>query len=377
MDVYDCSKTNSSTRYNKAMKPEQLDQLRARNQRLIDAIIAKAQRECPDSIALIGIYGSFYSGDIHPQSDLDLCILINDNQGYKVSHCFILGDVAHDIYCTTWQQLEQQAEYSDPYVTKLMDLKIVYQQDEAALQRYLALRNKLSEKLNSPLNQSDLAAIQAHLATAAQHYADLSLSDELGEARYAAAEMLYSLELVIYLLNKRYVSRSLRRIPQELRSMQRLPEGFIEQHHKLVATNSLDTIKQHASSLLKSVKTFYRQIERSLVNKPAITADNLRGSYEEIFSNWKNKMRLATATNDRYLALMTAASCQNFYHHMHNSYAIPAIDLMADFDSEDLAACEQAFDRAMAEYRKLYDATGLTVTHYNTIEEFERNYLAS
>lgn len=36
-----------------------------RNQKLIDAIIAKADRECPGALAMIGIYGSFLTGDIH------------------------------------------------------------------------------------------------------------------------------------------------------------------------------------------------------------------------------------------------------------------------------------------------------------------------
>lgn len=358
------------------MDPELLAQLRARNQRIIDAIIAKAQRECPDSLALIGICGSFYSGDVHPHSDLDLCVLINDQQGYKLSHCFILGEVAHDIYCTTWQQLEQQAEYKDPYVTKLLDLEIVYSHDDATLQRYLALRDKLKAKLDSPLNQADLSAIRAHLDTAMLRYADLCLSDELGEARFAAAEMLYSLEFVIYMLNKRYISRSVRRIPQELSSMQRLPDDFMAQHHALVQAITLDALKQCAFQLLKSVKAFYQQIEEGLHSRPQITTDNLRGSYEEIFSNWKNKLRLASETNDPYLALMTMASCQNFYNYMHNSYAIPAIDLMTGFDSQDLAASERAFNAAMQEYRKLYDASGLKVIYYDSLEEFERGYLA-
>jgi DNA polymerase sigma len=61
-----------------------LDQLKARNNTLIDTIIQKAQRVCPQSIALIGITGSFYTGDIHPKSDLDLCIVINDPDGWKM-----------------------------------------------------------------------------------------------------------------------------------------------------------------------------------------------------------------------------------------------------------------------------------------------------
>ena len=36
---------------------------------------------CPDSLALIGVYGSVATGDEHEKSDLDLMILINDENG--------------------------------------------------------------------------------------------------------------------------------------------------------------------------------------------------------------------------------------------------------------------------------------------------------
>lgn len=35
------------------------------NQKIIDAIIAKAEKICPNSLALIGVYGSFATGDIY------------------------------------------------------------------------------------------------------------------------------------------------------------------------------------------------------------------------------------------------------------------------------------------------------------------------
>ena len=52
--------------------------LEERNNRIIQAIIKKAEKICPGAIDLIGIAGSFYSGDIYEKSDLDLCIVIND-----------------------------------------------------------------------------------------------------------------------------------------------------------------------------------------------------------------------------------------------------------------------------------------------------------
>lgn len=40
------------------------------NQKIIDAVIRKAEKACPDSLALIGIYGSVATGDNYAKSDL-------------------------------------------------------------------------------------------------------------------------------------------------------------------------------------------------------------------------------------------------------------------------------------------------------------------
>lgn len=55
--------------------------LDSRNKKIIDAVIEKANKVCPESLAMIGIYGSFATGDFHEKSDLDLLVLINDNNG--------------------------------------------------------------------------------------------------------------------------------------------------------------------------------------------------------------------------------------------------------------------------------------------------------
>jgi Uncharacterized conserved protein len=70
----------------------QMNSLEIRNRKIIDAVIRKEQAVCPGAIALIGIYGSFQTGDIHPLSDLDLLILINDDRGWQLGKAFIQED---------------------------------------------------------------------------------------------------------------------------------------------------------------------------------------------------------------------------------------------------------------------------------------------
>ena len=53
--------------------------LEERNDRIIKSVVKKAEKVCPGAIALIGIAGSFHSGDIYEKSDLDLCIVANDD----------------------------------------------------------------------------------------------------------------------------------------------------------------------------------------------------------------------------------------------------------------------------------------------------------
>lgn len=62
------------------------------NQKIIQAVIDKANKVCPDSLALIGIYGSVITDDAYEKSDLDLLILIEDDAGWKLGTGFILDD---------------------------------------------------------------------------------------------------------------------------------------------------------------------------------------------------------------------------------------------------------------------------------------------
>ncbi len=62
--------------------------LEERNKKIIDAIAAKALALCPGDLAMIGVYGSFLTGDVHEKSDLDLLVLINDDRARQLACTF-------------------------------------------------------------------------------------------------------------------------------------------------------------------------------------------------------------------------------------------------------------------------------------------------
>ena len=358
------------------MKHEWIAELRQRNTRIIEAIIKKAHEVCPGSIALIGIGGSFCSGDIHERSDLDLCIVINDNDGWKIADCFILNEVGFDIYCTPWHRLEAMAEYTNPHVTKLLHLDIVYHADKTSLARYMTLRKAVQDKLDTPFSIEDANNVTRHFADALHAYASVMLSDTAAECKYASARMLLAIEYLIYLANKSYIHRGIRRIPEELRAMKRLPQEFWTDYQQLIAANSQDGIQSCATRLMKSVHSFVSTVNEPVMAKKEISQDSIRGTYEEIASNWRSKMYLAAQIDDAYLALMTMASCQGFYDEFATEYNIDRVRFFEEFQIDDLSRSAERFDAAMEYYRCLYTRVGEPVRSYSSIEAFEKAYLS-
>ena len=86
-----------------------------RNETIIDAVIKKADALCPDSLALIGVYGSVATGDEYGKSDLDLMILINDENGQVLADGFIIDDVDEEMYSNWKNKMAEAAGRNDVY----------------------------------------------------------------------------------------------------------------------------------------------------------------------------------------------------------------------------------------------------------------------
>ena len=163
------------------------------NRTMIDAIIKKAEALCPDSLALIGAYGSVITGDEYEKSDLDLMILINDENGQVLADGFIIDDVdiGYDIYCTSWDMLENDVQCNHTHLSKLFDSMIVYCKDKGALKKLDEIRRKAGELLASDKRYEK--ADQAY-SNAKKMLAEVCLARSLSKARSCAgaAVELYS-----------------------------------------------------------------------------------------------------------------------------------------------------------------------------------------
>ncbi len=340
---------------------------------IIDKLVQRAEVRCPGSLALIGVYGSILTGDIHPKSDLDLLIVINDDRGRAISDTFLVSseDVGYDFYCTPWSALEKMSTYPDPQISKLMDSKILYYADEASLKRLTNIREKAQACLERPLNMSDFHKAREHVERAKSGFSNLCVEDRLAATRYHAALMLNGLIDAVMMVNKSYFKKGVKRTYEELAALDRLPADFISQIEAIVAAETREALICAAVKLLKNTCRFFDEVKAGLkMPKAKASVSNLKGSYEELFSNWRNKVYEAAESSHKFHAFMAMASCENMLNELAEDIEIETEDLMSRYDPNDLFSSAKGYDEMLAAYyEQNYVKHGLSIQRFETMEE--------
>ena len=353
--------------------------LEERNQKIIDAVLKKEKELCPGAVALVGIYGSFQTGDIHPLSDLDLLILINDERGWQLGTTFIEEDpgVGHDIYCTSWESLREDARYEEPHISKLMDAEIIYCADEKYREELEELRAGVRKILEAPFSEEDLEKAENALKQVQCLYAEAMTAEEFCEVRGYAGGVIYFAENALALLNKTYFRRGVRRRYEELNAMEKRPENLCGLIEGILTADTSDTLKERLTLFVHDLTAcFHKEREALQPVKKTANADDLKGTYEEMFSNWHGKMQQAAETGDRHLAFMSLISFSQMLAGIGNELDIGTYDVMSVYDPEDLKRTAAGFDEILKAYLGEYQKAGLKPEQYADIDAFMQAYLS-
>ncbi|GIO36531.1 hypothetical protein J41TS12_13920 [Paenibacillus antibioticophila] len=230
-----------------------------KNENIIGMVIERAKRDFPEDIAIIGLTGSFSTGDFHEKSDLDLIIINNTDRGWGMSRCFILGDVGYDF-------------------------------------------------------------------------------EETKEYRY-------------------------------------LPENYESKYMGVIHAKTADEIRNASCRLLKSMMDLYHRMEKEFSEQPVPTFDNLRGTYEELWCNCRNKMIESAELNDKSYAFHAAIGAQNFLDEMTKAIGTRRFELMPYFDADHLYLFKDKFLQAMDEYLDEYNKVGRKVERYDSFEQLYDEYM--
>lgn len=352
------------------------EELLNKNDRLIRMVIERAKRDFPEDIAIIGLTGSFSTGDYHEKSDLDLIIINNTAQGWGIASCFILEDIGYDIYCTPWEtRIEDQANLESPMISCLLDLEVLYCAKPEYLDKLNTYKQRALDTLAQPIGSECMDRAKKSIDIAKQEYTNTLLSKDIGAVRYASCGVVYNLVHALTHLNNTYFKRGLKRYLEEIAMYRYLPDEFEMIYMAVINAKTILDIRNSSYALLESVNDLYERMYRDCVIHPVPTYDNLGGTFEELWCNSRNKAIASAELNDKSHAFYAAMDIQNFLDEMTVSRGTRKFDMMQYFDSDQLHLFKEQFLKIMDEYLEEYNKVGRKVERYDTFDELYYEFM--
>lgn len=339
-----------------------------RNCKIIDAVIKKATKYCPESLALVGIYGSVATGDTHEKSDLDLLILIEDNNARQIGTSFILDDcnIGYDIYCTSWEHLNLYAECHHAQLSKLMDSKIVYVQKPSAYEQLCYLKDKATALLHSEERYQRVSEL---IEKAKICYANAALSENPGEVRLEAYGVMHYLMNAVMLYNGKYFRLGVKRALEELQALP-IDQAFIETLNSIATSEDVTAIRNDLKILLQFAEK--NIVQRKGKEPPSV---QLTGTYEEMYSNWRNKVAEASDQNQIFLSFVNMCNIQHMLKDISESFEIGNFNILEHYNPTCLEENVKLLDQTLEQYKKIYQTAGIQVKHFENASAFAAEYL--
>ena len=342
--------------------------MNAVNRKIINAIIEKAENLCPDSLALIGVYGSVNTGDDYAKSDLDLLILIENEEGCKLSAGFILNDsgVGYDIYCTDRNNLHHEAQCHQAHISKLMDSEIVYIKNQKAYDELCKLREDTKLFLESDERYQRVNELITKAKTA---YADALLCDTLGQVRLKAFGVMDSLLNAVMLYHGKYFRLGVKRTFDEIANLP-VSDELSDNMRKIAASKDASEIRD----LLKSLLLYTEK--HTLQKKPkAEPSSVLTGTYEELYSNWRNKVEEAADNSDVFSGFANMCCFNYMLSDISAEFNIGDCNIMDEYNPENLTDNVLIYDKHLEEYEKVCNEAGIKIRRFSDVDAFVADYL--
>ena len=338
------------------------------NQKIVDAVIEKSKKVCPDSLALIGVYGSVATGEEYEKSDLDLLLLIQDDEGWKLGTGFLLNDsrVGYDLYCTNWEGLRFDAECHHAQISKLMDSKIVYIKSQEAYQELCKLREQAKAFLES---EERFQRVNELIEKAKISYANAHLHETLGQVRLDAYEAMLFLSNAMMLYHGVYFKRGVKRTFEELA---KLPVGkeFSNHMRRVSASKDISELRTLLRNLILYAEGHVRQ-----EHEKAEPSESISGTYEEMYSNWRNKVEEAAVNYDVFSSFMNMCSLNRMLSDISSEVNIGTYNIMEEYNPDCLEDNVRIYDEYLEKYEEIYKKAGVTVKRFSDIDEFVADYL--
>jgi hypothetical protein len=200
-------------------------------------------------------------------------------------------------------------------------------------------------------------------------YANACLYDALGQVRLEASGVISYLLDAIMLYHGTYFKRGVKRTFEELATLP-LDEVFTHTIQKVVVSKEVSQLRDLLRNLILYTESHIRQEK----NK-AEPSEALSGTYEEMYSNWRNKVEEAAKNNNPFASFMNMCSLQCMLSEIAQGVEIGSFHVMDEYNPDSLADNTETFDRNLKKYEQAYKQAEISVKRFADVDKFVADYL--
>ena len=165
----------------------------------------------------------------------------------KVSN---LGDA---IYLKEMLELLRKSKCLSPYMTELLESRIVFTTDIDLKRVFLQHQEEAREILSSPLSKQECYNIDALINLAEHYYSLIMTQDFISEAFLAAGYFIAIIEDALNLINKTYWHKNIKYINEELEALTTKPQNLLLLIDNIITATTLKEIRRSTSILMKEI----------------------------------------------------------------------------------------------------------------------------
>ena len=132
--------------------------------RLVRWIEETVRKHYAGTVALVCLYGSHINGTAGETSDVDCYFVPKTQEGMALARTFLMEGVGYDLFPMSWQRLEAIARLEQSHQPLVGDVRVLYADSPADLERLEAVQRQLRDNLADPVFRQ--RAAQARFARA-------------------------------------------------------------------------------------------------------------------------------------------------------------------------------------------------------------------
>ena len=349
--------------------------MKSRNDRILDWVIKKVQIEYDKDICLLVVYGSHVNGTEDFMSDVDFYFIPKNDKAYKLGKTFIIEGIGYDLFPIRWDRIEGMSMLNESLIPLLGNAKIVYSSSDEDRKRFEKLQGILHKNLNDPVFMHRKAVDK--LSQAIDAWSRLLVQSDMCNCRLFTGDIILQLADAVAYENLTYFKNGLKTQFADLKTMDKLPGGFIEGYEAAIKANTVSQIKERCGKLIASCKDFLnydiktavysRKTDKPVQDSLNINFKQLAELYGEIISTF-NKVYSYCESDNGIMAFISAVCLQRT---LNDEVQGIRFDILSDYDAADLSRLSASVKSAEAELVK-YITSGAVIKRYTSVDEFLR-----